>query len=159
MSEHKQIGEAAERTGLSLRTIRYYEEVGLITPSARSHGGFRLYTESDIARLMLVKRMKPLGFSLDEMRDLLGVLDDLDSGDLEGAETDGASSDRAGLDPAARAHALARLKSFENAAEDRCASLREQLETAEEFARSLRREAQQQAGSLTAQAKGTGSAQ
>lgn len=129
MTDHKQIGEAAERTGLSLRTIRYYEEVGLITPSARSHGGFRLYTESDIARLMVVKRMKPLGFALDEMRDLLAVLDDLD---------------RADLDAAARAAALERLGVFESAADERCASLRTQLETAEEFARSLRRESQQQ---------------
>lgn len=129
MDQHKQIGEAAERTGLSLRTIRYYEEVGLISPSARSHGGFRLYTESDIARLMVVKRMKPLGFSLDEMRDLLAVLDELERDDL---------------DRAARASALDRLGMFEAAADERCASLRAQLETAEEFARSLRRESQQQ---------------
>ncbi|MFW2514010.1 MerR family transcriptional regulator [Demequina sp. SO4-13] len=129
MEDHKQIGEAAERTGLSLRTIRYYEEVGLITPSARSHGGFRLYTESDIARLMLVKRMKPLGFSLDEMRDLLGVLDELERTDL-GAD--------------ARASAHVRLGEFEAAADERCASLRSQLETAEEFAHSLRRESRQQ---------------
>ncbi len=72
------IGEVAERVGLSLRTIRYYEEIGLIAPSARSQGGFRLYLEADVARLQLVKDMKPLGFSLDEMRDLLGVLDKLD---------------------------------------------------------------------------------
>ena len=72
---HKQIGEVAERTGLSLRTIRYYEEMGLISPSARSQGGFRLYTEADIARLELVTRMKPLDFTLEEMRDLLATLD------------------------------------------------------------------------------------
>ncbi|QUC01957.1 MULTISPECIES: MerR family transcriptional regulator [Cellulosimicrobium] len=126
---HKQIGEVAERTGLSLRTIRYYEEVGLITPSARSHGGFRLYTESDIARLMLVKRMKPLDFSLEEMRDLLSVLDDLERDDVE------ASVREAGLD---------RLSMYETAAEERCASLRTQLETAQEFAGSLRREVRRQ---------------
>ncbi|WP_159055930.1 MerR family transcriptional regulator, partial [Thermobifida fusca] len=74
-----QIGEVAERTGLSLRTIRYYGEVGLVVPSARSKGGFRLYTESDVARLLLIKQMKPLGFSLEQTRDLLGVLDRLDS--------------------------------------------------------------------------------
>jgi DNA-binding transcriptional MerR regulator len=44
-----QIGEAAERVGLSLRTIRHWDEVGLVVPSARSNGGFRLYTEADIA--------------------------------------------------------------------------------------------------------------
>ena len=50
MGEQMQIGEVAERTGLSLRTIRYYEEVGLAVPSARSQGGFRLYTEPDVGR-------------------------------------------------------------------------------------------------------------
>ena len=69
-----QIGEAAERTGLSLRTVRYYEEVGLAAPSRRSDGGFRLYCEDDVQRLLLVKRMKPLGLSLDEMRELLDLL-------------------------------------------------------------------------------------
>lgn len=75
MGERMQIGEVAERTGLSLRTIRYYEEVGLVVPSARSQGGFRLYAEPDVDRLQLIKRMKPLGFQLDEMRDLLAILD------------------------------------------------------------------------------------
>ena len=51
-----QIGEAAERVGLSIRTIRHYEEVGLIVPSARSGGGFRLYTEPDLARLAWSRR-------------------------------------------------------------------------------------------------------
>jgi hypothetical protein len=48
--------------------------VGLITLSERSQGGFRLYTEPDVARLRLAKRMKPLGFQLDEMRELIGML-------------------------------------------------------------------------------------
>ncbi|HUP31521.1 MAG TPA: MerR family transcriptional regulator [Gaiellaceae bacterium] len=69
-----QIGDAAERTGLSLRTVRYYEEVGLVSPSRRSDGGFRLYCEDDVQRLLLVKRMKPLGLALDEMRELLDLL-------------------------------------------------------------------------------------
>jgi phage terminase Nu1 subunit (DNA packaging protein) len=48
-SKHMQIGEIAARTELSLRTIRHYEETGLVIPSARSQGGFRLYTENDVA--------------------------------------------------------------------------------------------------------------
>ena len=76
-----QIGEVAARTELSLRTIRHYEETGLVIPSARSQGGFRLYTEADVARLMVIRRMKPLGFTLDEMRDLLDATDRLDSGE------------------------------------------------------------------------------
>lgn len=71
------IGEVAERTSLSFRTLRHYEEVGLVTPSGRTEGGFRLYTDEDVARLMIVRRMKPLGYTLDEMRTLLDVVDAL----------------------------------------------------------------------------------
>lgn len=70
-----QIGAVAQRTELSIRTIRHYEEVGLVRPSGRSEGGFRLYTEPDIDRLFLIRRMKPLGFSLEEMADLLAAAD------------------------------------------------------------------------------------
>ena len=72
-----QIGVVAERLGLSIRTLHHWEEVGLVTPSARSVGGFRLYTEDDIARLTIIRRMKPLGFSLDEMRELLDAFESL----------------------------------------------------------------------------------
>ena len=122
-----QIGEVAERIGLSLRTIRYYEEVGLITPSARSQGGFRLYTEHDASRLQLVKDMKPLGFSLDEMRDLLGVLDRLDGV----AEASPSAAEQEAL--------LERLAMFRVAAEARTDALRAQLRIAESFAGKLRR--------------------
>ncbi len=70
-----QIGELADRAELSLRTIRHYDEVGLLKPSGRSEGGFRLYTEGDLARLLLIRRMKPLGFTLDEMGELLAAID------------------------------------------------------------------------------------
>ena len=73
------IGEVAERTGLSHRTMRHYDEVGLVTPSGRSEGGFRLYTEDDVARLLLIRRMKPLGYSIDEMKDLLDAVEGLGS--------------------------------------------------------------------------------
>ncbi|MFB8894122.1 MULTISPECIES: MerR family transcriptional regulator [Microbacterium] len=71
------IGEVTERTELSFRTLRHYDEIGLVTPSARTDGGFRLYTEDDVARILLIRRMKPLGYSLDEMRELLDVVDAL----------------------------------------------------------------------------------
>jgi MerR family copper efflux transcriptional regulator len=122
--ELMQIGEAAERVGLSVRTLRHYEEVGLVVPSARSDGGFRLYTESDLARLALVKPMKPLGFTLDEMCDLLAVLDTLESADS---------------DDAAVAEAAARLATFRRVVADRVRGLRDQLAAAEDFARSLER--------------------
>ena len=118
------IGEVAERIGLSLRTIRYYEEVGLIAPSARTQGGFRLYTEADATRLQLVKDMKPLGFSLDEMRDLLGVLDQLDD---EGTEV------------ITHDQLIERLAMYRVAADARCDALRGQLRIAESFAGTLRR--------------------
>ena len=121
-----QIGEAADRVGLSIRTIRHYEDAKLIVPSARSEGGFRLYTEPDLDRLAVVKRMKPLGFTLDEMRDLLGVLDALATAD---------DNNRPAL--------LDRLGMFHTVATTRVAALREQLATAEGFADTLRRQLDQ----------------
>ncbi len=122
-----QIGEVAARTELSLRTIRHYEEAGLVVPSARSQGGFRLYTEADVDRLMVIRRMKPLGFTLDRMRDLLAVTDRLDghagTGPPEGDE---------------RGELLDSLRGFEEAARRRTADLRTQLARAEEFAAALR---------------------
>ncbi|MEU8277066.1 MerR family transcriptional regulator [Microbispora bryophytorum] len=115
-----QIGEVAERLGLSLRTIRHYEEVGLIVP-ARTQGGFRLYSEQDVQRLALIRRMKPLGFTLEEMRDLLEITDRLARDD-----------DEPGL--------LARLQLFERAVAERADKLREQLAMAREFAEQLRRQ-------------------
>lgn len=120
-----QIGEVADAVGLSLRTIRHYEEVRLVPPSGRSAGGFRLYTEGDVERLRLVKHMKPLDFPLDEMRELLAVRDRLGSG--------AAGGELAGL--------VERLERFAAVAERRCVSLRDQLGAAEAMARTLRREA------------------
>ncbi|HEX5493576.1 MAG TPA: MerR family transcriptional regulator [Mycobacteriales bacterium] len=114
------IGEVAERTGLSLRTIRYYEEVGLVVPSARSRGGFRLYTEPDLGRLLLIRRMKPLGFSLDQMRDLLDTLALIDRGST-------------------RTDLTERVTGHLDAVRARCESLRDQLAAAEGFAADLER--------------------
>lgn len=71
------VGELAERTGLSIRTIRHYDEVGLVTPSGRTAGGFRIYTGADEDRVLLVKAMKPLGYSLEQMKELLEVIDSI----------------------------------------------------------------------------------
>ncbi|EFE79084.1 MerR-family transcriptional regulator [Streptomyces filamentosus NRRL 15998] len=120
-----QIGEVAERTGLSLRTIRHYEEVGLVIPSARSKGGFRLYTETDVDRLMVIRRMKPLDFSLEEMRDLLEIVDRIAADDAPTAEE--------------RERLHERLDSYRKVADARCETLRAQLMAAEDFAATLRR--------------------
>jgi DNA-binding transcriptional MerR regulator len=77
------IGELAERTGLSLRTIRHYDEVGLLPATARTDGGFRVYSEDDFERLMVIKQMKPLGFSLEEMAEILGILSASSSGSAQ----------------------------------------------------------------------------
>ena len=114
-----QIGQVAERTGLSLRTIRFYEENGLVVPTARSDGGFRLYSDADVARLELIKRMKPLGFTLEEMQQLLTLLADLDTG----------TGDREALTD--------RLRMCHEAATARVTALREQLTVAEGFAATL----------------------
>ncbi|MFE4519990.1 MerR family transcriptional regulator [Kitasatospora sp. NPDC056783] len=132
-SEHMRIGEVAARTELSLRTIRHYEETGLVIPSARSQGGFRLYTEADVARLMVIRRMKPLGFTLDQMRDLLEATDLLDAGPA-GAGPAGARPTGA----AEREELLERVRRYEQAAADRVADLRVQLSRAEDFAATLR---------------------
>jgi DNA-binding transcriptional MerR regulator len=119
-----QIGEVAARTELSLRTIRHYDEAAPVVPSARSQGGFRLYTDSDVARLMIIRRMKPLGFTLEQMRDVLHATDRLDSGEE--------------LSAGEREECLERVRGFERAAAERVADLRTQLARAEEFAATLR---------------------
>ena len=73
--ELARVGEVAERLGVSPRTIKYYEELGLIEPEARSPGGFRLYGEEDVRRLERVLRMKGIGYSLAAIRELLAVRD------------------------------------------------------------------------------------
>ena len=69
------IGAVAAQTELSHQTLRHWDEVGLVSPSGRSDGGFRLYSDVDVQRLLVIRRMKPLEFSLDEMRELLDSLD------------------------------------------------------------------------------------
>lgn len=84
-----QIGEVTDRVGLSLRTVRYYEEVGIVSPSARTEGGFRLYSEADVQRLLLIKSMKAFDLKLEEMGALLEVLDRSTVAEtLEAAELD-----------------------------------------------------------------------
>jgi len=62
------VGEAAKKMSLTVRTLQYYDKVGLLPPSAESEGGLRLYTDKEIARLYQIRAMKQLGFSLDEIK-------------------------------------------------------------------------------------------
>lgn len=69
------IGEVAEELKVSTRTIKYYEELGLIKPKERSPGGFRLYGEEDVERLKRILEIKGMGFSLTAIREVLAVRD------------------------------------------------------------------------------------
>lgn len=70
-SAYMKVGEVARRAGVSTRTVRYYEELGLLEPSGRSQGGFRLYTESDLERLMVIEELKLLDVQLAGIREIL----------------------------------------------------------------------------------------
>ena len=119
------IGQVAEIVGLSLRTVRFYEEEGLVVPVARTEGGFRLYDEDCIERFRLIMQMKPLGFSVEEMRSLIetrsalagGVVDEITKSDL-----------------------VERRRMFSELAEAKVRSLKEQLAIAEGFSSQLSRE-------------------
>ena len=65
------VGELAKQTGMTVRTLHHYDEIGLLTPSQRTAAGHRLYTEGDVARLQQVASLRSLGFPLDEIRDVL----------------------------------------------------------------------------------------
>lgn len=112
------IGEVAERTGLSLRTLRHYDEIGLLEPSCRTDGGFRLYTEDDLQRLMVIRRMKPLGYSLAEMQEAMGVIDAIVAGAPSSEESAG-------------------LAALLEQARERRRTLQLQVEMADEFIASL----------------------
>ncbi len=117
------IGELAERTGLLLRTIRHYDDVGILPAASRTEGGFRVYTEGDVERLLLIRRMKPLGFTLEEMQELLDVTDALD----------------AERDQRRRELLRASLEAFRSSAEERREKLAQTLVRADEFIERLSR--------------------
>lgn len=117
-----QIGDVAARTELSIKTIRHYDDVGLVTPSARSAGGFRLYTVGDVDRLLSIRRMKPLGFTLEEMGELLDALDIV--------HQNGSTGER-------RAQALSHLADCHERAQQACTTLSRQLAYARELTAQL----------------------
>lgn len=128
-----QIGEVSDATGLSIRTIRHYDDVGLVPPSGHTTGGFRLYTDGDIERLQLVKLMKPLEFTLEEMSGLLRALD---------------QAQRSSGEP--RDPRIAeQLMMYANDAEARCVTLRNQVRAGETLVRTLREHAMRDIDGVT----------
>ena len=69
--EALKMGELARRTGLTVRTLHHYDEIGLLKPSLHTEAGYRLYTRGDVARLQQVLSLRQLGFALEEIRDCL----------------------------------------------------------------------------------------
>ncbi|MBP0441503.1 Cu(I)-responsive transcriptional regulator [Tianweitania sediminis] len=78
------IGAVSEKSGLSAKTIRYYEDIGLLKPH-RAGNGYRDYSMADVHRLRFLQRSRSLGFSVDECRQLLSLYGDSDreSGDVK----------------------------------------------------------------------------
>lgn len=116
------IGEMTEKSGLSSRTLRHYEDIGLIPATGRTEGGFRVYTDEDFRRLMTIRRMKALSYSTAEMGELLAHLDVLE-GDAPDEERD---------------EARRRLLALLDDADARRAKLARQVERADEFLGILR---------------------
>jgi MerR family transcriptional regulator, copper efflux regulator len=135
------IGAVTARTEVSQQTLRHWDEVGLVRPSGRTEGGFRLYSDVDIQRLLVIRRMKPLEFSLDEMKRLLDSLDLL-------AGTDG--------DEQQRREAATFVVDCHHRAEQSIARLRKRLAYASELTEVLAREARRVALEPTAEVEQPG---
>jgi DNA-binding transcriptional MerR regulator len=122
--ESSRVGEVAERLGVSPRTIKYYEEIGLVEPEGRSQGGFRLYGEREVERLERILRMKGMGYSLAAIREILAVRD-------VAQEADKVTVLRT---------AIEHLKEREREATERIRQMREDLRRAETLREELRRD-------------------
>jgi len=70
------ISDAARRAGLTVKTVRYYANIGMIVPGRNPRTGYREYAESDIAKLQFVGKARRFDFSVDECRELLGLYED-----------------------------------------------------------------------------------
>jgi DNA-binding transcriptional MerR regulator len=76
------VGELAKRTGKTVRALHLYEELGLLQPIHRSKGGFRLYAPSAVQRVEWIQKLQDAGFSLHQLRDLRGMVEETDTAKL-----------------------------------------------------------------------------
>ena len=123
-SELERVGEIAERLGVSPRTIKYYEELGLIQPETRSQGGFRLYGEEEVQQLERILRLKSIGYSLATIRELLATRDAAQEADKVTVIS----------------NTMERLKDREREVTGRIQQMREDLKRAEALREELRRD-------------------
>jgi MerR family transcriptional regulator, repressor of the yfmOP operon len=94
-ADHFRIGEAARRAGVTTRTLRYYQELGLLQPSGATPGGNRLYTDDDVERLRRILELRGvMGFDLERIRLFLGSEDRL--AEMRAEVQRGASTERRG---------------------------------------------------------------
>ncbi|HRC63337.1 MAG TPA: MerR family transcriptional regulator [Dehalococcoidia bacterium] len=84
MTDASTIGEVAQRTGLTVSAIRYYEAEGIVAPASRTEAGYRLFTETDVRRLLLAKQARHLGLGLREVKALVEDLATLDCATFAG---------------------------------------------------------------------------
>lgn len=70
------IGAAAKASGLPVKTVRYYADIGLVTPRGRGRSGYRLYTDQELSKLIFARRARTFGFTIDETRELLSLYED-----------------------------------------------------------------------------------
>ena len=124
VTELVQIGEIADKLGVSTRTIKYYEELGLIKPGERSPGGFRLFREEDVERLKRILKMKGMGFSLTAIREVLAVRDVASNADKVIVLN----------------KVIGRLEEQEQQVEEKIRKRREEIGHAEDLLRDLRRD-------------------
>ncbi|HEY6625102.1 MAG TPA: MerR family transcriptional regulator [Acidimicrobiales bacterium] len=122
------IGEAAERAGVSSRTLRWYEERGLLVPTGYSVGGARRYSEDDVARLVHIRELQSLlGFDLGEIRDVLRGEDDLSG--LRSEYTSGADDTRRREILLEATEINKKLRAVVRAKQERLAGMMGELET------------------------------
>lgn len=77
------IGQVAKHTGISAKMIRYYEEIGLIEPARRSDAGYRIYSGQDLKTLAFIKHARELGFSSEQMKELISLWRNTDRSSAE----------------------------------------------------------------------------